>query len=74
MAAIGPQQAALYGLSMNENNGIYSQGYAFDVEKKLSVEASYQRFTPSHCLLSLWFSTIAHSRIDDMVSGSKQAH
>jgi hypothetical protein len=44
MAALGPEQAALYGISMNENNGICSHGYAFDVEKKLSVKVSYQRF------------------------------
>jgi hypothetical protein len=41
MAAIGPEQAALYGLSANKNNGIYNHGYEFDIEKKLSVEASY---------------------------------
>jgi hypothetical protein len=40
MAAIGPEQAALYGLSANKNNGIYNHGYKFDVEKKLIVEAN----------------------------------
>jgi hypothetical protein len=40
MAGIGPEQAALYDLSINENNGIYNRGYEFDVMKKLSVEAN----------------------------------
>jgi hypothetical protein len=38
------EQAALYGLSIHENNGIYNNGYKFDVEKKLSVKANYQHF------------------------------
>jgi hypothetical protein len=44
MVAIRWEQAALYGLSINENNGIYNNGYKFDVEKKLCVKASYQLF------------------------------
>jgi hypothetical protein len=42
MAAIGPEEAAIYGLSANKNNGIYNDGYEFEVEKKFSVQASYQ--------------------------------
>jgi hypothetical protein len=34
MTAIEPEQAALYGLSMNKNNGIYHHGVEFAVEKK----------------------------------------
>jgi hypothetical protein len=38
MAAIGPEQTALFGLSINKNNGTYNnRGYKFDVEKKLIV-------------------------------------
>jgi hypothetical protein len=44
MAAIVPEQTAIYGLSTNKNNGIYNHGYKFDIEKKLSVQASYQSF------------------------------
>jgi hypothetical protein len=40
MAAIGPEQAAIYGLSTNKNNRIYNHGYEFDVEKKLIVKAN----------------------------------
>jgi hypothetical protein len=47
MAAIGPEQAALYGLYINENNGIYNHGYKFDVEKKLCVEANLDGRTNS---------------------------
>jgi hypothetical protein len=42
MTAIEPEQAAVYGLSMNKNNGIYNHGVKFAVEKKWRVEASYQ--------------------------------
>jgi hypothetical protein len=31
MAAIGPEQAAVYGLSTNKNKGMYNHGYEFDV-------------------------------------------
>ncbi len=47
MAAIGPEQAAPYGLSPNKNNGIYNHGYEFDVEKKLIVEANVDGRTNS---------------------------
>jgi hypothetical protein len=47
MEAIGPEQAALYGLSINENNGIYNNGYEFDVDKKLSVEVNLDGRTNS---------------------------
>jgi hypothetical protein len=40
----GSNWTALHGLSINKNNGIYNGWYEFDVEKKLGVEASYQRF------------------------------
>jgi hypothetical protein len=39
----GAEQAALYGLSTNKNNGIHNCGFKFDVLKKLSVKVSYQR-------------------------------
>jgi hypothetical protein len=42
MAAIGPEEAAIYGLSTNKNKGIHNHGYEFDAEKKFSVQASYQ--------------------------------
>jgi hypothetical protein len=44
VAAIRPEQAALYGLSTNKKNEIYNPGFKFDVEKRLSVKVSYQ-----HC-------------------------
>jgi hypothetical protein len=41
MAAIEPEQAALYHISINkESNVIYNQGVEFCIEKKLRVEAS----------------------------------
>ncbi len=42
--AIELEQAARYGLSVNKNNGFYKPGLEFDVEKKLRVQGSYQRF------------------------------
>jgi hypothetical protein len=43
MACIEPEHAALYGLSVNSNGGIYQHGGTHSIEKKLSVAATYQR-------------------------------
>ena len=60
MATIGPEQVALYGLSTNKNNGIYSHGVKFDVMKKLSVEESYQHFKEANGGLGPNLNHIAH--------------
>jgi hypothetical protein len=42
MACIGPEYAALHGLSVNKNGGTYQHGGASSIDKKLTVAASYQ--------------------------------
>jgi hypothetical protein len=37
MAAIGLEQAALYGLSTNKDNEVYNRGFNFDMVNKLST-------------------------------------
>jgi hypothetical protein len=61
VAAIGPEQAAQYGLSINKNNGIYNHGYKFDLEKKLSAEASYERFKEANRGLRPNLTHVAHN-------------
>jgi hypothetical protein len=43
MATITPDIAARYGLSMNQQNGIYKPGVSYGIEKKLEVAGVYQR-------------------------------
>jgi hypothetical protein len=50
----------LYNLSVNKNNGIYNRGYNFDIEKKLSVEVSYQGFKEAKGGLRLNLTHVAH--------------
>jgi hypothetical protein len=43
MAAIEPEQVALYSLSRTKKYRIYNPGVKFDIEKRMSVKGSYQR-------------------------------
>jgi hypothetical protein len=43
MACIGPEYAALHGLTVNKNGGTYQHGGASNIDKKLEIAVSYQR-------------------------------
>jgi hypothetical protein len=58
------QQAALYGLSINKNNGIYNHGVKFGIETKLRVKGSYQHCREANGGLQANLTHVAHDPTD----------
>ena len=43
MAPVCPDVAAEYGLSVNQNGGLYRRGVSYDTEKKIEVNVEIER-------------------------------